>query len=211
MSALKEAARGSPLVRKLIALAGHVVRRRNHVVFELDLTVPREPTPWAPGERAVEIGPDNIDTVMTPELIEFMGGERVRKSLDGVRRGNRVVLVVDAEGYAGYGHLVINSKEYVRALGEREAVPYVGNFFTAPRARRRGLFEKINNECFIVLQRLGYRRVVAEARPTNAGSVKGSERVGMNIARHLTGWIVFEHVLIQRDGLTRGPWQILLR
>ena len=211
MSALTDAVKGNRLLRDLVTLAGHVVRRRNHVVFELDLTVPREPTPWAPGERVLEIGPDNIDTVMTPELVEFMGGEGVRKSLEGVRRGNRVVLVVDAEGYAGYGHLVINSREYVRALGEREAVPYVGNFFTAPRARRRGLFEKINNECFIALQRLGYRRVVAEARPTNAGSVKGSERVGMNIARHLTGWIVFEQVLIQRDGLTRGPWQILLR
>jgi hypothetical protein len=211
LSGLAEALRGSRLLRRLVALAGHVVRRRNHVVFELDLAIPREPTPWAPGERIVEIGPDNLDAVMTPELFEFLGGEGVRKSLDGIRRGNRLVLVMDAEGYTGYGHLVINSKEYVRALGEREAVPYVGNFFTAPRARRRGLFEKINNECFLALQRLGHRRVVAEARPTNDGSVKGSLRVGMRIARHLTGWILLERVLIQRDALTRGPWQILLR
>jgi hypothetical protein len=211
VSALTEAIRGNAVVRRAIDGAGHVLRRRNHIVFELDLTIPRDLTAWAPGERVIEIGPDNLDAVMTPALFEFMGGEQVRKSLDGVRRGNRVILVVDDEGYAAYGHVVVNSKEYVRALGEPEAVPYVGNFFTAPRARRRGLFEKINNESFLLLQRLGYRRVLAEARPSNAGSVKGSERVGMHIARHLTGWILFERVLIQRDALTRGPWQILLR
>lgn len=211
MSALKDVVKANPLLRRLVDLAGHVIRHRDHVVFELDLTVPRDPTSWAPGEQAVEIGPENIDTLMTPALFEFLGGEQVRKSLEGIRRGNRLIVVVDAEGYAAYGHLVVDSKEYVRALGEPEAVPYVGNFFTAPRARRRGLFEKINNECFVVLQRLGSRRVVAEARPTNVGSMKGCERLGMPIVRHLTGWIVFEQVLIQRDARTRGPWQILLR
>ena len=68
--------RGNAVVRALVQLAGHVIRRRNHVVYELDLTIPREPIVWAPGERVIEIGPENIDAEMTPELLEFLGGRQ---------------------------------------------------------------------------------------------------------------------------------------
>lgn len=100
--------RQNPLLRGLVELAGHIIRRRNHVVYELDLTLPREPVSWAPEERVIEIGPENIDAVMTPELLEFLGGESVRKSLEGVRQGNRLIVVRDDEGYAAYGHVVVN-------------------------------------------------------------------------------------------------------
>jgi GNAT superfamily N-acetyltransferase len=201
----------NPLLRGLVQLAGHIIRRRNHVVYELDLTPPREPVSWAPEERVIEIGPENIDAVMTPELLEFLGGESVRKSLDGVRQGNRLIVVRDDEGYAAYGHVVVNGTEYLRTLGEPEATPYLGNFFTVPRARRRGLLQKAGNECILMLQRRGYRRMLAEARPTNTGSVKGMENQGMRRIRHLMGWIIFERVVIQHDVQNAGRWQVLLR
>jgi len=206
MGTLRDIVRRNRLLHGLVQLAGHVVRRRNHVVWEADLTVPRDPTSWAPGERAVEIGPENLDVMMTPELLAFLGGDSARKSLDGIRRGDRLIVVADDEGYAAYGYVVVNSKDYMRVLGEPEPVPFLGNFFTAPRARRRGLFERVHNECQRVLQGLGHRRVLLEARPTNAGSMKGSERMGMRITRHLMGWIIFESLVIQRDTHTRGRW-----
>jgi RimJ/RimL family protein N-acetyltransferase len=200
-----------PLLRGLVQLGGHIIRRRNHVVFELDLTPPRAPVSWAPEERVIEIGPENIDTVMTPELLEFLGGDSVRKSLEGIRRGNRLIVVQDSEGYAAYGHVVINGAEYLRTLEESEPTPYLGNFLTVPRARRRGLLQKAGNECLLMLQRRGYRRVLAEARPTNTGSVKGMENQGMRRIRHLMGWIVFERLVIQRDIQNAGRWRVLLR
>ncbi|HUP36507.1 MAG TPA: hypothetical protein VNC82_13805 [Candidatus Limnocylindria bacterium] len=203
--------RQSPIVRALVQLAGHFIRRRNHVVFELDLTRPREPVSWAPEERVIEIGPENIDTVMTPELFEFLGGSSVRKSLEGIRGGNRLIVVQDSEGYAAYGHVVVNGAEYLRTLQEPEAIPYLGNFFTVPRARRRGLLQKAGNECLLMLQRRGYRRVLAEARPTNTGSVKGMENQGMRRIRHLMGWIIFERLVIQRDIQNTGRWRVLFR
>lgn len=211
MGGLKEAAARHPIVRRLVELAGHIVRRRNHVVFELDLTIPREPTVWAPGERVIEIGPENIDAVMTPELLEFLGGDAVRKSLEGIRRGNRLIVVADEEGYVGYGHVVVNATPYLRALGESEPTPYLGNFLTVPRARRRGLLQRAGNECVLMLQRRGHRRVLAEARPSNAGSVKGMENQGMRRIRHLMGWILFERVVIQHDIQNADRWHVLLR
>jgi hypothetical protein len=62
-----------------------------------------------------------------------------------------------------------------------------------------------------MLQRRGYRRVLAEARPTNTGSVKGMENQGMRRIRHLMGWIVFERLVIQRDIQNAGRWRVLLR
>jgi hypothetical protein len=131
--------------------------------------------------------------------------------VDDIRRGNRLIVVSDAEGYAAYGHIVINSEQYVKVLGERNPVPYLGNLFTAPRARRRGLSEKVYNESQHVLRRLGYRRVLGEANPANVGSMKGGERLGMRVIRHFTGWILCEAVVIQRDILNGGPWQAVRR
>ena len=207
----RSAERRPRLQSTLARMAAHVIRRRNQVVREADLTIPRGPTPWALDEWPIEIGPENIDTLMTPELLVFLGGDSVRRSLDGIRGGNRLIVVSDHEGYAAYGHIVVNSEEYLRVLGEREPVPYLGNFFTAPRARRRGLFEKVHNESQRVLQRLGYRRVVGEARPTNVGSIKGGERMGMRVIRHFTGWVICEALVIQRDILNGGPWQVVRR
>ncbi len=208
---LRDSVRRIRLLRRLVRLADHVVRRRNCVVWEADLTVPRAPTSWAPGERAIEIGPENLDAVMTPELLAFLGGDRVRKSLEGVRRGNRLLVVVDDDGYAAYGHIVVNSEGYVRVLGEREPVPHLGNFFTASRARRRGLFKGILNESQRVLQQLGYGRALLETRPTNTASMRTNERMGMRIMRHLKGWIVFDSLVIQRDIHNRGRWQVVWR
>ena len=59
--------------------------------------------------------------------------------------------------------------------------------------------------------REGARRMLAEARPTNTGSVKGMENQGMRRIRHLTGWIIVERVVIQRDIQNAGRWQVLLR
>jgi hypothetical protein len=203
--------RGHAILRPLVELAGHVLRRRNHAVYELDLTIPREPVVWAPGEEVIEIGPENLDTAMTPELLEFLGGDQVRKSLDGVRRGNRIIVVRDDEGYAAYGHVVVNGAEYLRTLAEPDPVPYLGNFLTVPRARRRGLLQRAGSECLLMLQRRGYPRVLAEARPTNVGSVKAMENHGMRRIRHLMGWIVFERVVIQRDVQNAGRWHVVLR
>ena len=136
--------RQNPLLRGLVQLAGHIIRRRNHVVYELDLTPPREPVSWAPEERVIEIGPENIDAVMTPELLEFLGGESVRKSLEGIRRGNRLIVVRDDEGYAAYGHVVVNGTEYLRTLAEPEPTPYSATSSRSPGraaagcSRRRG-------------------------------------------------------------------------
>jgi GNAT superfamily N-acetyltransferase len=211
MGTLRDVVRRNRRLRELVRLAGHVVRRRNCIVWEADLTVARAPTSWAPSEQAIEIGPENLDAVMTPELLAFLGGDSVRRSLEGIRRGDRLLVVVDDDGYAAYGHIVVNSEGYMRVLGEREPVPHLGNFFTAPRARRRGLFEGILNDSQRLLQRLGYGRALLETRPTNTGSMKGSERMGMRITRHLMGWIIFESLVIQRDIRNGGRWQVVRR
>jgi hypothetical protein len=41
--------------------------------------------------------------------------------------------------------------------------------------------------------------------------VKGMENQGMRRIRHLTGWIIVERVVIQRDIQNAGRWQVLLR
>ena len=69
----------------------------------------------------------------------------------------------------------------------------------------------VHNESQRVLQRLGYARVVGEANPTNVSSIKGGARVGMRIIRHFTGWIICESLVIQRDILNDGPWQVVRR
>jgi ribosomal protein S18 acetylase RimI-like enzyme len=211
MGTLRDLVRGHRLLGGLVWVAGHVVRRRNCVVWEADLTVPRTPSSWAPGARVIEIGPENLDAVMTAELLAFLGGDSIRKSLNGIRRGNRLLVVVDADGYAAYGHIVVNSEGYVRVLGEPVPVPYLGNFLTAPRARRRGLFKGVLNESQRVLQRLGYRRALLETRPTNTASMRTNERMGMRVTRHLRGWIVFDSLVVQRDIHNRGRWQVVSR
>ena len=59
-------------------------------------------------------------------------------------------MIRDDEGYTAYGHVVVNGTEYLRTLAEPEPTPYLGNFFTVPRARRRGLLQKAGNECVLM-------------------------------------------------------------
>jgi hypothetical protein len=95
---------GATLMAVVRTLAHPVVRYRHHFIWEALLNTPRSPSPWAEEERFSIIGPETLDREMSPRLQRFLDADGSADDLDGVRKGDRLLLVeIDSSCvYSGY-------------------------------------------------------------------------------------------------------------
>lgn len=118
------------------ALFEPVVRYRWHFIWQSALAAPSFPSPWADDEHLTIIGPENFAREMNPQLLRFLGGARAADDLEGVRKGDRL-LIVTVNGryvYSGYIYFDTTSetRRQMKIYAERPGVPVIGTCVSTP-------------------------------------------------------------------------------
>ena len=186
-------------------LLSRLFRHQRHVTYEADCQVPRTPSCWESSERMIEIGPDNLDDNLTPELQKFLGGEEAYEGLQGVRGGNRLFVITNGNEYVHRGYILFHTRQ-TKILGDREGAPLIAYCATLPSARGRGLYRRALNAELCYLQRNGYTRALIETDPENLPSRRGIESAGFKLAWETRVWIIVNWLVVQRirkNGVTR--------
>jgi len=124
----------------LLAIARSLVqplgRYNHHFIWEVDLDAPRPSSPWAPDEQFSILGPEAVDGEMTPRLRRFLGGESAEGDLQGVREGDRLLLVEIGSGYAYSGYIYFNTtaetRRQKRIYLEPGDAPVIGSCISTP-------------------------------------------------------------------------------
>lgn len=195
-------------VRTARFLLGRVWRKWEGAVYEARLDSPRPPAVWEDGEYLQSIGPDNIDSDVTPDLAAFLGSEAV-ENLDGVRKGNRLFVVSGEAGFLHCGYILFRTRQ-TRILGEQGQPPLIGGCYTAGPARGRGLYRKALLAELSFLREQGYQRAVIETHPKNTASRKGVEAAGFEFCRNVSAWILLNSVVLQKTVDSKAvQWRIL--
>jgi RimJ/RimL family protein N-acetyltransferase len=191
-----------------------IVRRRDRLIWEMDLSQPPAVAPWTSGERLLILGPDNLDRELTPELRSFLGGDQAASDLDGVRRGDRLFVVRTEKEYLSCSYVFFDTthvtRRQARIYGEKRGTPIIGMSFTAPAARGRGLYRRLLTHMFAFLTAQGSTRAICEVRPDNTPSNRASQAAGMALCRELTDWALLNRLFVQRVRENRTTrWRVL--
>jgi hypothetical protein len=105
---------GTTLLAVLRTLAHPVVRYRHHFIWEALLDRPRPPSPWAEEERFSIVGPECLDREMSPRLERFLEANDSASDFDGVRMGDRLLLVEIESWYVYSGFIYFNTTRETR-------------------------------------------------------------------------------------------------
>lgn len=191
-------------------LASPVFRTRQRLVFDIELTSPRDPSEWGPGESLLVFGRDNISS-FPPKLLETLEPEKHQTELQGVPGGNWL-FVVACEDRCIY-------RSYIRMLDtpglDRKSV-FFGGLQALPEIRqavirtsfrgkdlhsqiRRGLHTRVVNEQLRLLHSLGHNRAVLYIMAGNVLSIKANTAAGFRPLRTLDDWILFDTIVLQRN------------
>jgi hypothetical protein len=197
------------LLSTLRFLASRLGRHEVRAVYSADLRRPCQAVEWKGGERLVVVGPHNLESALTPRVVEFLRGS-ASECLAGIRSGDRLFIVADAENYLHRGYVVLTGRAK-KLLDEPPDVPLIGYCYTAEAARGRGLYRRALVAELQYLQALGYKRVVIDSDPRNYASRKGIEAAGFAFARTVNVWI-FLNLFALRQTITpaQRTWRALL-
>ncbi len=191
-------------------LSSRAFRHHRYLVFEASLDSPRVCTEWRADERPRWIGAETLDAEMTPDLLEFLGGEGAAENLDGVRNGDRLFVIRDGESVVHCGYIFFQTRQ-TKVLAEKGNPPLIACCQTAPAARGRGLYRRALNAELCYLRQQGYRRAVIETDPDNIPSRKGIEAAGFRLCRDVSVWIALNWLALQRVMESSGTrWQACL-
>jgi RimJ/RimL family protein N-acetyltransferase len=167
------------------------------VVYEVNLDTPRQATEWLPDEELTVIGPETVDSKVSVEMLEFLGGNEAVENLEGVRNGDRLFVVASTQDFQHCGYILFHTRQ-TRILGEDGNPPLIASCLTAPAARGRGLYRRALNAELCYLREQGFHRVVIETDPENIASRKGIEAAGFRLCRRTSAWIFLNWVVWQK-------------
>ena len=118
------------------ALARRVVRDNRYCIWETAGDVQRSPSIWADDEQFTIIGPDRLDAELNPRLLAFLGGDGAKGDLDGVRQGDRLLVVTIGGEYVYSGYVYFNTTAATRRqkhiYREHDESPVIGTCFSKP-------------------------------------------------------------------------------
>jgi hypothetical protein len=113
-----------------------VIRIERHGVWETMLLDERPPSAWANDEEFRIVGPETLEGELNPRLVEFLGGENAAYDLEGVRRGDRLLIVTINGQYVYGGYVYFNTTEETRRqlkiYGEDGTSPVIGTCVSKP-------------------------------------------------------------------------------
>lgn len=120
----------------LRTITGRLVHSNHHFIWEVLLDTPRLPSLWADDEFLSILGPEQFDAAVNEPVRRFLGGENAASDLDGVRGGDRLMLVTIDNEYAYSGYIYFDTtaetRRQVKVYGESPGVPVIGTCVSAP-------------------------------------------------------------------------------
>jgi RimJ/RimL family protein N-acetyltransferase len=167
-------------------------RSFERVLYEIDAVeaVVPESTP----DRSVAIY-DAASTI--PERVLRFVEPGGRDYLEGVRRSD-LLYVGEFEGNLVHFGYVMRQTRETAVLGEPAGTPLIGNCWTDPRARGRGIYPYALRAVVCFLRDRGMRRILIETDVSNTASRRGIEKAGFRLIRTYNAVIACNSVLIGR-------------
>lgn len=112
------------------------IRFNRHFIWDVSLHSDRAPSPWSEEEEFSILGPEALDAAITPQLLEFLGGPHAEYDLQGVRSGDRLLLVKVCGDYVYSGYIYFNTtaetRRQKRIYAERDDTPIIGTCVSRP-------------------------------------------------------------------------------
>ena len=164
---------------------------REDVLFEMPLPSCPSTSLHTNLDKLVLVQSDNFGSKET-EIVE-------REVLTDHNFAYREALQADDLLYAAtdeFGHVsaygfVLFDSFYKRILGESNQVPMIGNCFTFPQNRSRGLYTSLLVSISDHLNSQGYCRVIITCAPDNLASVRGIQKAGFLKVSTLRSLVIF--------------------
>jgi len=179
-----------------------VLEQVDRVVYDIQLDREALIQEWPPDLELQVYDRSNCLSVPN-ELKELLAADSSLDLLNNVSKGDLVFVVSSKEHVLHYGFVYLSSRQ-VFIIGEKSPVPLIGNCFTSPLARGRGLYRKaLIAECEYLRKR-GYSRVVIETSTSNVASQRGIEGAGFRLMREMKGYILFRRIAAQSIGTSAG-------
>lgn len=159
---------------------------------------PQLDAPVAPSGMTIHVVRHEADVDAHPAIADNLRGQNL-EYLEGIRRGEAVgVFIVLADELAHWAFLMIGSRTSC-LLGIGRDTALLGNAYTDPGFRGRGLQTLSLRQRLHECQRLGIEEVFTETEPENVPSRRAMERVGMSLVREVTLVVLLNRVVLRRS------------
>jgi L-amino acid N-acyltransferase YncA len=171
-----------------------IAHRREDLLFEMSLGAVK-PAPAA----ACDIVVVDRDSVASARAADIERQVFVNDNVDyraGLSRDDMLFVAVAGDGRVlSYGFVLFQSF-YKNVLREPVEVPMIGNCFTEPEARGRGLYPALLRAMCDELARRGHRRAIISCAPDNVASRRGIERAGFRLVHHLASVVLLSRLIV---------------
>lgn len=182
-------------------LARRFMRVSRHVVYEAwidDVAAPG----WPEGTTVVTVS-EEVEAADIPTIQDNLRSRNIQY-LEGIRDGDAVgVFVLEGDALIHWGFLMRGSRTSA-LLGEGRDEILLGNAFTHPAYRGRGLQTCSLRQRLYECQSLGYDRALAETEPDNWASRRAMERVGFTLVREVTLIVLLNRLVFRRTWAGRS-------
>lgn len=167
---------------------------RQDVLFELQM--PRSAGAVTRLDSVVQVDSRNLGseaTAVVERCVLTAENFAYRAALQG---DDRLFAAIDSDGHVtSYGFVLFDSF-YKTVLGETVQVPMIGNCFTFPAHRRRGLYARLLVSITDRLAEAGHTRVIITCAPDNLASVQGIRNAGFRRVKTLRTCIVLSRWIV---------------
>ncbi|MGH6689676.1 MAG: GNAT family N-acetyltransferase [Gammaproteobacteria bacterium] len=179
-------------------LSTRIFRRSEDLLFERDLGASRTGAAPVRLHPVIRIGRENVGSARVAAIErQVLAGENEAYGA-GLLRNDLLFAHLDDDGRVLTYAFVLFTTEYKRVLQEPSEVPMIGNCYTVPDARGRGLYARMLVTVSDDLAVDGHRRAIISCQPDNVASMRGIERAGFKRARHITSFIALSKLVLWR-------------
>ena len=189
-------------------LARRVVRFQRHWLFQRDLDFfGLTPRNW-PGYRFIVVSQErfNVQSSRFSEQFAAVAQQGGGEYLEDIPRGKAVMLLILSGRTPVHYAYVLRGSRTVCLLGEvHEQTALLGNAFTWPAYRGRGLQAYSVFRRAAVAQQLGLERVVSETTPDNTASQHGLLKGGFSKDGEIAVLVLFNRLALGWSSARRRP------
>ena len=173
---------------------------REDVLFELQM--PRSATEVMRLDSVVQVDSRNLGSEATAAVERCVLTAENFAYREALQGDDRLFAATDGDGHVtSYGFVLFDSF-YKTVLGETVQVPMIGNCFTFPAHRRRGLYARLLVSITDRLAEAGYTRVIITCAPDNLASIQGIRNAGFRHVKTLRTRIVLSRWIVIQTTLT---------
>ncbi|MEO6923675.1 MAG: GNAT family N-acetyltransferase [Bryocella sp.] len=151
--------------------------------------------------NVVMIGRENLGSVATVAVERSVLNEQNYAYREALLGKDLLFAAIDDDGQVlTYGFVLFDSF-YKRVLGEAVEVPMIGNCFTFPSFRRRGLYARLLVSIGDYLASAGHERAIITCAPDNLASVRGIQNAGFSRIKTLRSVVLFSRWVVFQSSL----------